>query len=385
VHQQALVRAAALGVRDCDDDLPLVVLADDVHGALEEAASLEVTGGLYKVASWHDVMMVAYGNVARPSAVAHYRGINASFALYGSSFVNSHLGMGFHIGMAWTVLYNLLGALHETCAGAQDHGGETATPSSSSPFDEPPIKHQGPIDSMDKAAKRWREAIDKNNDECRRPGANATANAAESSEASTARRRTPPLRPYSNQVCAYAWMVNRVNVRAPRDVADAMEPVLERSSGWEAKNYTTAAMARAPGFGTDGVPNATFELLVRNVTMPTRFLTVYSMKSYGPAFAGSRLDLSIRVERRREPAGEPGPEEQDRESTLPNGTAGEGEVEDAATYEILGYHDLKTSVFFPHKFPLPGGGAGEGDSVRVAARLASGRSFKISGLALCQS
>jgi hypothetical protein len=386
-YQQSWVQAA-FQLWPCDDDLPLVALADDVHGALEEPASLEVTGSLYKVASWYDVMMVSYGNVARHSAMAHYRDINTSFPLYASSFLNSHLGMGFHVGMAWTVLFNLLGAFKEACTDAflaNDGSGEEASlSSSSSQFDEPSIKYQGPINSMNKVAKQWREAIKQKNETC------LGSNDRDRSETPAA---SPIRAPYSNQVCTYAWIVNRENIRTPQDVTDALEPALVRSSGWEAKNYSTATEMRAPGFGTDNVPNASFELLVRNVTLPTRFLTVYNMKSYGPAFVGSKLALTARVERQQTAQKSNSPENLQQVQDPPPGKnrstlrreeeEDDGEVE--ARYEILGYHDLKTSVFFPHKFRLPGGGANAGDSILVRAQLVSGKSFKISGLAFCRN
>jgi hypothetical protein len=54
-----------------------------------------------------------------------------------------------------------------------------------------------------------------------------------------------------------------------------------------------------------------------------------------------------------------------------------------ASYEISGYHETRTSVHFPHKLQLPGGGAKVGDTIFVEAQLASGSNFKIAGMAFC--
>ena len=53
-----------------------------------------------------------------------------------------------------------------------------------------------------------------------------------------------------------------------------------------------------------------------------------------------------------------------------------------ATHYIDGYHDTKTSVHFPHKFPIEGG-AKAGDSIIVDVKLIGGQEFKIAGMALC--
>lgn len=50
---------------------------------------------------------------------------------------------------------------------------------------------------------------------------------------------------------------------------------------------------------------------------------------------------------------------------------------------IDGYHDIKTSVHFPHKIQIADGGAKAGDSVILNAKLVGGQEFKIAGLAFC--
>jgi hypothetical protein len=55
----------------------------------------------------------------------------------------------------------------------------------------------------------------------------------------------------------------------------------------------------------------------------------------------------------------------------------------AAVSEIEGYHESKTSVHYPHRMELPGGGAQVGDMVRATFDLMSGAKFKVAGIAMC--
>jgi hypothetical protein len=70
----------------------------------------------------------------------------------------------------------------------------------------------------------------------------------------------------------------------------------------------------------------------------------------------------------------------------PNSTSSppSGAGVESGPFEIDGYHDLLTSVNFPHKFALAGRGASRGDTVRATFELVGGHAFKITGLALCR-
>lgn len=69
---------------------------------------LETSAKLYKVAAWYEVMMLSYGNVVSHAAMAQYQGLKASVPRFGSAYDDVHLGMGFRLGMVWTILFNLL-------------------------------------------------------------------------------------------------------------------------------------------------------------------------------------------------------------------------------------------------------------------------------------
>jgi hypothetical protein len=395
-HQENLVRAA-LRLRPCDDALPLVVLADDLHpglnGGMDSEVDLEVTGKMYKVASWYDVMMVTYANVARPAALARYQSMSSPDPLFGSAFDNVHLGLGFHFGMAWTVLFNLLSSVVDTCADvASDrivNNAEASNPlvapaganASSSKFAEPPIKYVGPISSADVAAPQWRENLRRKNEECdvlMRSNESRTVvdDGSMGMEAQSTKTTKMSLRPpYSNGVCSYGWMASPATLYTPQAIADALQPVLVRQLGWTIRDGTVWT---SPCFATD-MSNATFELAVRNVSAPVQHLTVFYTRSYLPTFQQSKLVLTVRVE-----SLPPSSREQTTSSAsppLPQPRPPQGEVD---VYEISGHHEFKTSVNYPIQFRLPGSGARVGDTIHVEARLVSGQEFKIAGLAFCR-
>ena len=95
------------------------------------------------------------------------------------------------------------------------------------------------------------------------------------------------------------------------------------------------------------------------IDMDTKFMTIMCMKSYGPNFVNTTLQVRVSVFNR------------DR---------GENST---AIHTIEGYHSTRTSIHVPHKFELPGGGAQKGDKIMLSAHLVSGAYFKINGLAFC--
>jgi hypothetical protein len=327
-------------------------MADDMHGMLDEDPALEITGSLYKLASWYNVMLVAYGNVARHASIASYINITQPNPLLGSPYDNLHHGVGMHIGIAWTIVFNLLSAFQETCSDVVETTGELPVATLDSmkwALVEPPTKYQGRIASIEDASKEWRNRIAWKDQHCPMPASD--------------------LAPFSTSVCTYAWTVNPVTISEPHHIDEALRPALVKVDGWRADYFNNGTVFRSPGFGTE-TPNSTFALELRNVTQPTKHLTIFSMSSYGPGFSNSVLQLKVRVVRSA--------------SSSASAKDNKKSSSDEATYEVKGSHDLRTSVFFPHKFQLPGEGAQKGDTIRLDARLVSGKAFKIQAVAFCQ-
>jgi hypothetical protein len=91
------------------------------------------------------------------------------------------------------------------------------------------------------------------------------------------------------------------------------------------------------------------------------------MKSYGPSWIRSKLEIKATILRPSEAA-----------------TTTKTDPSNIATFEVDGYHEIKTSVHFPNKFRLPGNGASVGNVVMVEARLIGGSMFKINDIDLCR-
>jgi hypothetical protein len=326
---------AAHKLRPCDDDLPLVVMIDDFYAARTHGRAVEHGGVLYTVASWYNLMLINYASVVRNRVVGNSHNETAVKYLTGGTY-NIHLGMGLHIGMAWTVLYNIMDAVVNTCTEIVDNPTvETLV------ADEPPSKHIGRIETdITKLVDEWEESV-------------ANARSACSTKAKSANRLIP-------DACTYAWMVSRATKVSTRtNVFQVLRPVLKSNDGWAAQGFPV----KQPRSGWYAKKeNATFSLEIKNISVETNYFTVLSMKSYGPNFVGAKLHLTLRVIH--------------EQSSIEND-------ETEKSYVIDGYHSTITSVHVPHKVQLPGSGANVGDTIILEAKLVGASSFKIAGLAFC--
>ena len=152
--------------------------------------------------------------------------------------------------------------------------------------------------------------------------------------------------------CSYAFMVNRMtSVADATDVNRKMNEVLVTNVGWKAEG-NLVKQPRAGWYAKEA--GAHFSVKI-DAAFDTKFVTVMIMKSYGPNFLDTRLEIDFR---------------------MPFGVN--------VTHDITGYHETKTSIHVPQKFELPNGGITKGESLLVEFRLVSGSYFKIAGLAFCR-
>jgi hypothetical protein len=341
-------------------------------------------GSIYKTASYHNVMAATYSNAAR-----HWYVREEPTALFGTLFV-SHLGMGFHYGQGWALFFNLLAAMHDACTdpvrnAADDEqgteiagggggvgGNETRAYAPTRrhgrwPLEELPTKYKGRYHpSVGRIQRQWRQNVAAKGMRCQ----NVTADDSIVGDlAAAAGAKSWP--PYQTSVCEYAWVAIKATPFADhRNVRSAMDRVLTRNEGWA---ITGEPIEGEPGTfaRTAWLANRTqarFDIEVKDLRRQQTSLTVVSMKSYGPDWVASKLRVTVEVIR---PASS-------------SGTTASSAGVVSGPFEIDGYHDLPTSVYFPHKFALAGSGASNGDTVRATFELVSGHAFKIAGLALCR-
>jgi hypothetical protein len=189
-------------IRPCDDDLPLLVMADDLFGDMQLNA-IEQTGNLYKTASWCNLMTIAYSNVGRHAHVAYHQNPTHRYPLFGSDY-KVHLGIGFHIAMAWTVLFNVVDALYETCVG-------NAVAPQRTTFHEPNTKYRGRYDGPTHAVRQeWESSLLARDRACN--GSRAHAFPADK----------PPK--YSTSPCAYGWVVTWARILRYRIRSNCRRP-----------------------------------------------------------------------------------------------------------------------------------------------------------------
>jgi hypothetical protein len=157
------------------------------------------------------------------------------------------------------------------------------------------------------------------------------------------------------------WSPNRFK-RYVGLVDDAMKRVVTANDGWK------AVPLPKPGWYTNGssvrANQSFFSIALRNISADADHLTVISMKSYGPQWAGSRIGITVEVASPSSP----------RRPRI-------------ARYFVEGHHDKPISVSYPHRFRLPGnagGGAKAGDTIRARFTNVGRTQFKIIGLAICE-
>lgn len=152
--------------------------------------------------------------------------------------------------------------------------------------------------------------------------------------------------------CSYAFMVNRMSsVTNAVDVDRKMNEVLVTNVGWKAEG-NPVKQPRAGWYAKEA--DAHFVVKI-DATHDIKFVTVMIMKSYGPNFVNTRLEVDFQMQ---------------------SGVN--------VTHNITGYHETKTSIHVPQKFELPNAGITRGESLLVEFRLVSGSYFKIAGLAFCR-
>mmetsp|Transcript_24813 Transcript_24813/g.28336 ORF Transcript_24813/g.28336 Transcript_24813/m.28336 type:complete len:579 (-) Transcript_24813:125-1861(-) len=460
---------AAKNVRPCEEHLPhWSSWRDHVYGYDDVTVIHKLSGYYALLASWYDLMAFNQQNIGRHELLYHFHNATAIAHLMGSEY-DLHMGMGFHIGMAWTALFNFLDAIVDTCTDEkmatrtmttqqeqqqqQEQGPDKGvdeirvtrknpTPHNSKSRIEavlpmPSLKHlpklpkkldRTPL-TLPKEAREitsllvdhWNNNDKEGKDRCAALRTMTTTTKTRSKSQSKDSTTTTAQQQQQQQatvhvdghdddvldsssssliMCSYAWMVGKgTGINTVQELQRVLAPVwvvttnsststtTDESSGWKVTGYPV----RTPRTGWYAhTANATFELRVP-ILVPTHTLTIVSMKSYGPTWIGSKLAVTVTIQRASSSSSENN--NNNINSTTTNGTTTiiTSPLDDldnhdtTATYEIDGFHDIQTSVHFPHKFPLPGkDGAAVGDEVIVRARLVGGSTFKINGLALCR-
>lgn len=334
---------AARHLRACDDDLPLIGIIDDNVGMNNVSQAMETSARYFSISSWYQLLYINYGDTARHTLLRRYKE-NRTEPLLGGKF-QVHGGMGFHISVGWTVVFNLMTLMLDACYDFVD--SKQLSPSTAEEW-----KNDAKLSSLDNVP--WRLSPSKHIAGFYRSSDTESVNKAwlENLESSEQHCQLQNSSENLEQLCTFAWMVNKLaGVMRPKDINRAMKPVMTSSFGWE----PSGNFYSFPRLGYYASKENAYFYLKIPVTAPTIYFTVLSTVSYGPNFIDTNLRIEIKFELDNEPA----------------------------VYNIDGYHDIHTSPIVPHKFKLPRV-ANQGEVIYFNATLTSGSYFKIAGLAFCK-
>ena len=336
---------AAHNLRVCDENLPMVVMNEEFFGQ-----DNDISGDIYKASNWFGVMGISQRNVISHKIFANLDNDDYVKGIVGALTV--HVGMGGHIGVAWTVFYNFISAFTNACDFISVSSSPPGTLSHHNHFKSIDVKEKsiGPYreTDRDKIPLEWVKHQKGIDDMCSK----SIHNAFISSNGTTHNTLSRP--------CTWAFMVNKMTPELySSGLKRKMREVLTFNKGWNAEGKPVQ-QPRTGFYAKE--PNARFSLKI-DVSIETNYLTIVSMKSYGPNFIDTHLNVDVIIKRK-------------------GGTSASSD--DRAEYEVEGYHEEKTSIHVPHKFELPNGGARGGDIIVVNFHLTNGNYFKIAGLAFCR-
>jgi len=319
---------AARNLDKCNDDLPMVVILEDFYGSGTYESVNQISGYLSELSSWYGLTSVNHANVIKHELWANLDIPYTVSHILGSDY-HIHSGMGSHAGVAWTMFFNFLSAFTDSCT-AESLGLDI-------PVSSIPLKFMGPYDtsgSYDTISPTWRRNKDEAREYCSRQ----------------------PLLNKTTEPCTYAFMANSMSgVNSVKGLRAVMKGVLTSSDGWEASG-NPVKQPRIGWYASKEGAKFSLEIVVSS---DTKFLTIMSMKSYGPKFVDTMLEINVQI---------------NRKDTGQHATS---------SHQITGYHETKTSIHVPHKVELPGGGAQVGDVILLDAILKRGAYFKINGIAFC--
>mmetsp|Transcript_26357 Transcript_26357/g.55402 ORF Transcript_26357/g.55402 Transcript_26357/m.55402 type:complete len:523 (-) Transcript_26357:1139-2707(-) len=388
-HQQNLARAARR-LRPCETDAPLVMLLDDFYGGVPPSVALEQTGNNYKLSHWNNLMAVDYSSTVKHKILAE----NTAWVPLLSSNFQIHNGIGMHMGIAWTIVFNVLDSMVNVCNDAEitsirrrdrehnrEHDAEdnaeddpdNALGLAIDPYllpnlekGEPSVHHFGKVRETkgdpDSVRREFEENRNGTTEFCREFESRETnKNGSQASLTSTS----------SNTKCSWYWFYNRfTQFVQSNQVRDKMNEVLMFNDGWLAEGYPV----RQPrsGWYTHS-PNSVFSMKLENIPASVNYVVILAMKSYSSKWVGSKLAISTTVVNDSVI-----PDTETNHASRVNWDGNEDSI-----FRIDGYHKTRTSVHFPHKVPIQGG-ASPGDSIIIDAKLTGGSEFKIAGIAFCQ-
>jgi hypothetical protein len=364
-----------------DDSLPAIMLFDDFLGILYTEEdwkrqyqsipwNLRYSRTVAQVASWYDVHAVSYANAFRHQVMAG-RGFENITDKVHSDVLNDpawrlpmlgwrlelHPGLLYHSTSPWVLLFSFMVNTINACQDIksihdnQDPHASLLHKISSQHL--PPISHDIMLKDVPKLWKRneeiyikmcqWLQAFNQDN------------------------------RKNKNLCTQSSWIVNHAGgLVKPRQIKNQLTHMAIVQSNWTVEGRQSGMGKPRPGWIATS-PNASATLIVPTPKdfkakwkLDIRTMTIISMKSYGPKWMDSLLQIRV----------------YDLGDTRKNGRVFNGTIVPRLlnTWNVSGYHSTETSVFVAHKFPLE---VRMGHSLQLQLDLIGGSTFKIKGMLFC--
>lgn len=152
--------------------------------------------------------------------------------------------------------------------------------------------------------------------------------------------------------CEMAWT-------APRTIdglKKAINPYIGYNHGWNPKPDMSTGKPRKPGVVAEEI-GALLRFDLLDLSIPVQLLTVQYLRSYGEAWKGSKVLITVRSKQ-----------------SLQNWTQN-------AQTKLSGIHNSKTSIMYKHEIRFPKQEIGS--DVQVEIKLIGGTTFKLLGMMLC--
>jgi len=352
---------------------PLLIFLDDYIGNEQHDIweTMLYSRALTQLAGYYNIMSVSYADVVRHFVYADTKETWFSPQWYdnkGNYVREIHPGMGAHTIMALVMAFNVFNAITIFCThpvlvnpieekqtiltGKNIYKPENGLPELK--FNEfynnepgiiptalPPPLSQGML--LQNVSRLWQDAEDQKNKLCQQQQYSKTT-------------VPEPKNRETYRPCAFAWIGNYKGIDDAEKLTAIMSPLLTSNNGWDAvSDYNKVGYA--PTRGT----NSSFTMQISNLVQPIRSVSLLVMKSYGELWAESRVCVSVIVTN----------QQQQQESHIEQ-------------IEIEGFHASNTSVSYPYKVKLDKA-AFSGDTIKVTVKLIQGKTFKITGIALCEN
>jgi hypothetical protein len=348
---------------------PLLILMDDFLGSgfTDDNAFDTMSWGsaMYSLSSYYEIMSVSYADAIRQlvySDVKEHWFHTSWFTKDGGHKQNVHPFMGGHLGMMWVMAYNLL---HSALLFCSEEIGMTKE---NEFFENLHIKDDYYIEG--------KPSLDISSDSLIPPLGTFVPLLEISEQWKLVNKDTKAItsgngnnsKKQNKNPCIYSWIGGGWDNISEDQLAKLVEEAtIEETNDWKI-GHDGAKVGLVPNNGIGS--SITFEF--KNLSQRVKLINIFTMKSYGETWYGSKGRISVYVGRSNSKG---------IDGKKLSGSAKSYEL--VQTIEVSGYHTDFSSQSYLQAIDLNEKFAHVGDDLQVIVELIDGNTFKITGVAFC--